>query len=103
MFKKFVIVSLIALTVDFFCGDKATDVILSIFKVVFYSPEVPIKTEQVFTKQELKLFNGIDKPDLYLAILGNVFDVSRGVKHYGPGKQYNVFVGMPLLFLEHIK
>lgn len=94
MFKKIVIVSLTALTVDYFCGDKATDIILNLFKAVFYPIEVPSKTEQVFTKEELKLFNGIDKPQLYLAILGKIFDVSKGAKHYGPGKQYNVFVGM---------
>ncbi|XP_018568039.1 neuferricin [Anoplophora glabripennis] len=93
MFKKLVIVSLIAVTVDFFCGEKATDIILSLYKTVFYSTQIPVNRERVFTKEELKLYNGVDKPQLYLAILGNVFDVSKGIKHYGPNKQYNVFVG----------
>lgn len=48
---------------------------------------------RLFTKDELKSFNGIDKDILYLAILGQVFDVSKGAKHYGPGQSYHVFVG----------
>jgi len=28
-----------------------------------------------------------------LSILGEVFDVSKGVQHYGPGKGYNFFTG----------
>ncbi|KAF5308723.1 hypothetical protein FQR65_LT06084 [Abscondita terminalis] len=42
---------------------------------------------------ELQQFNGVTKPELYLAILGNVFDVTEGRKHYGAEGSYNIFVG----------
>lgn len=32
-------------------------------------------------------------PGLYLALLGQVFDVRRGHRHYGPGAAYSVFAG----------
>jgi predicted heme/steroid binding protein len=51
------------------------------------------KQVNLFTKDELKLYNGIDKPQLYLAILGKVFDVSTGASHYGNGATYNFFIG----------
>ena len=39
-----------------------------------------------FTRQELTAFDGRtpDQP-IYLAVLGNVYDVSAGRKFYGPG------------------
>uniref|UniRef100_A0A1Y1MCK6 Cytochrome b5 heme-binding domain-containing protein n=1 Tax=Photinus pyralis TaxID=7054 RepID=A0A1Y1MCK6_PHOPY len=51
------------------------------------------KTEDLLTPEELKEFNGEANPRLYLAVLGSVYDVSKGRKHYGPGETYNVFVG----------
>ncbi|XP_078403972.1 neuferricin isoform X1 [Cetorhinus maximus] len=49
---------------------------------------------QLFTKSELSRYNGEKgSPGLYLAILGQVFDVSRGKKHYGPGGSYSFFAG----------
>lgn len=96
MFKKIILVTLVGITIDFFYGDKATDIILNLFNVAFYSNKIPYKRnkEKLFTKEDLKLYNGLEKPELYLVILGNVFDVSKGAEHYGPNKQYNVFVGM---------
>lgn len=49
--------------------------------------------EKLFTKDELALFNGEEGKPLYLALLGRVYDVTRGVKHYGSGCEYNFFVG----------
>ncbi|XP_069730243.1 neuferricin isoform X2 [Phaenicophaeus curvirostris] len=34
------------------------------------------------------------QPGLYLALLGRVFDVERGRKHYGPGGAYSGFAGL---------
>lgn len=48
---------------------------------------------QIFTADELKQYNGIEKPQLYLALLGNVYDVTKGEKHYGKDGSYNYFVG----------
>uniref|UniRef100_A0A8C5MSV8 Neuferricin n=1 Tax=Leptobrachium leishanense TaxID=445787 RepID=A0A8C5MSV8_9ANUR len=45
-------------------------------------------------KEELTLrHGGPGSPGLYLAVLGRVFDVQKGVKHYGPGGPYSFFAG----------
>ncbi|KAI4472681.1 hypothetical protein M0802_016579 [Mischocyttarus mexicanus] len=49
-------------------------------------------TEKIFTKDELKKYNNIEN-GLYLSILGQVFDVTKGAKHYEPGASYHIFVG----------
>ncbi|KAJ3561113.1 hypothetical protein NP233_g10393 [Leucocoprinus birnbaumii] len=47
-----------------------------------------------FTTEELRQYDGSDpsKP-IYVAIKGDIFDVSHKVDSYGPGKSYNVFAG----------
>lgn len=49
---------------------------------------------RVFTRSELKQFDGSDpsKP-LLLVVLGEVFDVTEGERHYSKGQGYNVFIG----------
>lgn len=50
--------------------------------------------ERMLTEDELTLYNGEpNSKGLYLAILGQVFDVERGRKHYGPGGGYHFFTG----------
>lgn len=48
---------------------------------------------RVITQDELSQYNGVDKPQLYLALLGNVYDVTKGEKHYGKDGSYQYFVG----------
>ena len=48
---------------------------------------------RMFTKEELSKFTGADERDVYLAILGDVFDVTKGRKHYGVGGGYHFFAG----------
>lgn len=49
---------------------------------------------RMLTEDELSLYNGEpNSKGLYLAILGEVFDVERGRKHYGPGGSYHFFTG----------
>lgn len=48
---------------------------------------------RLLTVEELSQFDGIHNNDLYLSILGSVYDVSKGRKHYGPDGSYNYFVG----------
>lgn len=56
--------------------------------------EVDNVGEQLFTEQELAEYDGREgSKGLYLVILGYVYDVQKGVKHYGPGEAYNMFVG----------
>ncbi|XP_067866172.1 neuferricin [Heterodontus francisci] len=51
-------------------------------------------TPRLFTKSELSRYKGEPgSPGLYLALLGQVFDVSKGKKHYGPGGSYSFFTG----------
>lgn len=50
----------------------------------------------LFTEDELKKYNGENSDLLYLAILGNVFDVTSGASYYGVGKVYHGFTGNDL-------
>uniref|UniRef100_A0A182W5K1 Cytochrome b5 heme-binding domain-containing protein n=1 Tax=Anopheles minimus TaxID=112268 RepID=A0A182W5K1_9DIPT len=49
--------------------------------------------EMLFTETDLLKFNGKESNLLYLVILGHVYDVTDGFKHYGPGQSYHMFVG----------
>lgn len=51
------------------------------------------KVPGVFHQEELAQFNGIHNKKLYLSLLGSIFDVTKGKKHYGKGASYNYFVG----------
>eukprot|EP00889_Picochlorum_renovo_P002725 jgi/Picre1/29755/NNA_005137.t1 len=50
---------------------------------------------KVFTTEELGMYDGKQRRGgpLYLAILGSVFDVTQGKRHYGPGGSYHFFAG----------
>ncbi|XP_076674007.1 neuferricin [Andrena cerasifolii] len=51
------------------------------------------KVEQrVFTRTELGKYTNLED-GLYISILGQVFDVTKGAKHYGPGATYHAFIG----------
>ncbi|VDK88639.1 unnamed protein product [Litomosoides sigmodontis] len=48
----------------------------------------------VFTKEQLSFFDGTrPSKGTYLAILGRIYDVQKGAKHYGPGGSYHFFAG----------
>jgi hypothetical protein len=65
-----------------------------------------VEPTRVFTKEELAKYKGENGGDVYLAIMGRVFDVTRGRDFYGPGGGYSFFSGIyiciykciPLLF-----
>lgn len=49
---------------------------------------------KLFTKDELSKYNGEENSlGLYLSIMGTVYDVEKGVKHYGVGGSYHFFTG----------
>jgi cytochrome b involved in lipid metabolism len=50
------------------------------------------KDARLFTRKELAESVG-DAPVLRLAILGKVYDVSKGRKHYGKDAGYSFFAG----------
>ncbi|XP_050691044.1 neuferricin-like [Eriocheir sinensis] len=50
--------------------------------------------EKLFTSEQLKKFDGKDESKgPYLSILGRVYNVRKGKKHYGPGGGYEFFSG----------
>ncbi|PFH46946.1 hypothetical protein AMATHDRAFT_153343 [Amanita thiersii Skay4041] len=47
-----------------------------------------------FTPEELRKYDGSTPGNpIYVAIKGTIFDVTRKVDVYGPGKSYNIFAG----------
>ncbi|XP_031713412.1 neuferricin isoform X2 [Anarrhichthys ocellatus] len=49
---------------------------------------------RLLSRRELSLYDGEEgSQGLYLAILGQVFDVLKGHKHYGPGGAYHFMTG----------
>ncbi|GAX82131.1 hypothetical protein CEUSTIGMA_g9559.t1 [Chlamydomonas eustigma] len=48
---------------------------------------------KIFSKEDLRTYDGKQHPRLYLAILGHVFDVTKGSRYYGENKSYSFFVG----------
>ncbi|XP_064838477.1 neuferricin isoform X2 [Oncorhynchus masou masou] len=58
------------------------------------APHSTVPPARLIIKDELSLYTGeADSKGLYLAILGQVFDVEKGMKHYGPGGGYRFFAG----------
>ncbi|XP_022198922.1 neuferricin [Nilaparvata lugens] len=53
-----------------------------------------VDVDGLYTAEELRKFSGTeDEKRLYLSILGEVFDVTKGQEYYAPGKGYHGFVG----------
>lgn len=50
-------------------------------------------TDRVLSADELAQYTGDSGRPIYLAILGHVFDVTRGRRHYGAGGGYSGFAG----------
>lgn len=60
-----------------------------------FVPEENAEKFRVFTSKELTQYNGEKgSKGLLLALLGRVFDVSKGAKHYGPNGGYHFFAGL---------
>ncbi|XP_031663773.1 neuferricin isoform X3 [Oncorhynchus kisutch] len=58
------------------------------------APQSTVPPARLIIKDELSLYTGEENSKgLYLAILGQVFDVEKGMKHYGPGGGYRFFAG----------
>lgn len=47
----------------------------------------------IFTSTKLAQFDGVQQNNLYLAVLGTIFDVTEGKRHYEKGAAYNYFIG----------
>ncbi|CAF0998597.1 unnamed protein product [Didymodactylos carnosus] len=57
------------------------------------NPQKSTETTRLFQLEELKQYQGPASVELYLAILGHVFNVSRAPKFYGADGSYRLFVG----------
>lgn len=82
-----------------FCPPSAdqllfTSVAVSILvAMVMVSRQEEHSSTRLFSKDLLAKFNGQRNAPMYLAILGQVFDVSKGKNFYGGGGGYSFFVG----------
>uniref|UniRef100_A0A1B6LJC2 Cytochrome b5 heme-binding domain-containing protein n=1 Tax=Graphocephala atropunctata TaxID=36148 RepID=A0A1B6LJC2_9HEMI len=69
---------------------------VGIFSSILMNNKVKSSDEEstnTFTKENLQEFTGKANKRLYLALLGNVFDVSKAQKYYGSGETYHAFTG----------
>ena len=56
--------------------------------------------DKLFSQEDLRTYDGSDSDrGIYLAILGSVYDVSSGRKHYGPDGSYSFFSGLFSVYL----
>lgn len=75
-------------------GEFVPDSIISFFREAKLTAVSLIwKPERLFSKEELSKFTGENGEPVFLAILGRVYDVTRGKQHYGPGGGYSFFSG----------
>lgn len=58
-----------------------------------HNAQVSLETLPFFSRGQLSRFNGVDSPELYVAIRGYIYDVTSNSKNYGPGKSYHKLVG----------
>jgi len=91
LLKFFVIVLVcLALAGKFFTGSYTWEHRSKWLQVKTYWPQ---QNQRLFSEKFLTTFNGEDGKPLYLAIDGNVYDVTKG-KAYQPGGSYHHFVGI---------
>jgi hypothetical protein len=59
-------------------------------------PNDPLNADlsfKLFSRSDLAAMTGEKGGPVHLAVLGKVYDVSKGRKHYGPGGGYSFFAG----------
>ena len=49
--------------------------------------------ERLFTKEEIKDYDGKTKSEIYIALVGSVYDVTKGARFYAAGNHYGGFSG----------
>lgn len=72
---------------------------ITFFKQYYKNVEktaVDSKSVRVLTADDLAKYDGILKPQIYLSLLGTVYDVTKGTKHYGTDGAYSFFAGIVL-------
>lgn len=92
---KFLVLTLIGLIIAFsFTLDTFEPLrsLISKYLPISLSKNIS-QNAKLFTKDELSQFRGAGNSKVYISILGDVFDVTRGRKHYGEGGGYHFFSG----------
>jgi len=77
------------------------DVFFAVSSVLLATLMIPTDWDpppRLLTRDELSAYTGVsgvrgDSPGLYLAILGHVFDVQKGDRHYGVDGGYHGMAG----------
>ena len=101
MLGKLIFVSVVVCIISLLVNIEFTSQIIRtslLPKVLALLPSSQINREsdglKVLSQQELSKYKGHDGGLIYLAVVGHVFDVTRGKKHYGPGGGYEFFSGI---------
>ncbi|XP_026635845.1 neuferricin isoform X2 [Microtus ochrogaster] len=72
----------------------AAAAVMTVWLMDWWGPEGPPSGLRLFVPEELARYRGgPGDPGLYLALLGRVYDVSSGRRHYEPGAHYSGFAG----------
>lgn len=58
-----------------------------------FNNNINIKLLPIYTRSQLSLYNGIENPEVYVAIRGYIYDVTNNISNYGPGRPYHKLVG----------
>lgn len=100
MFSKYLWLSLLLMIVYFLYSrgfiekikSHLTEGTLNMVDTVYFGLSENSDGPRVFTTSELRRYTNLEN-GLYLSLLGQVFDVTKGEKHYGPGGNYYAFTG----------
>lgn len=100
MFSKYLWLSLLSgivyflYSLDFIKEIKThlADGTLNVVDMIYFGLNENSAGQRIFTANELKQYTNLEN-GLYLSILGQVFDVTKGQKHYGPEGNYHAFTG----------
>lgn len=86
---------LVSVVLYFALDDQSPHRIATQVGDLFQSQSPSATKDKLFTKEELKQYDGkTQKKPIYLAILGDVFDVTAGDRYYGPEGGYSFFAGI---------
>lgn len=99
--KKLLLVTVTVVLVSYYYKDKILPLYDSVAdKLMKLSVKKDLshqtKEQNIYTIEELSQFDGVNKEPLYLAILGSIYDVTQGRKHYEKGAPYHYFIGKKL-------
>ncbi|XP_032675761.1 neuferricin [Odontomachus brunneus] len=100
MFSKYILLSFlpgilyVLYSLDFVKEIKIhlADGTLNVIDIIYFGLNRHSAEQKIFTTSELKQYTNMEN-GLYLSILGHVFDVTKGEKHYGPKGNYHAFTG----------